>query len=83
MNVFGDNSGSVGRISDGAGAFTFIEQGTVNADAGFVCTSDSGAAGSYGVERSGAASDESVADAGRLSAGLPPRDEGRRRGGAQ
>ena len=30
--------------SDGAGAFTFIEQGTVNADAGFVCTSDSGAA---------------------------------------
>lgn len=39
-----------------------------------------GAAGSYGVERYGAASDESVADAGRLSAGLPPRDEGRRRG---
>lgn len=30
--------------SDAAGAFTFIEQGTVNADAGFVCTSDSGAA---------------------------------------
>ena len=39
-----------------------------------------GGAGSYGVERYGAASDESVADAGRLSAGLPPRDEGRRRG---
>ena len=30
--------------SDGAGAFTFIEQGTANGDAGFVCTSDSGAA---------------------------------------
>lgn len=30
--------------SDGAGAFTFIEQGTANGEAGFVCTSDTGAA---------------------------------------
>lgn len=30
--------------SNAAGAFTFIEQGTVNADSGWVCTSDSGSA---------------------------------------
>lgn len=30
--------------SDAAGAFTFIEQGSTQADSGFVCTSDSGAA---------------------------------------
>ena len=30
--------------SDGAGAFTFIEQGNANGEAGFVCTSDTGAA---------------------------------------
>jgi len=30
--------------SDAAGAFTFVEQGTVNADSGWVCTNDKGAA---------------------------------------
>jgi len=62
---------------DRASASDFDARETSNGRFGY------GAAGSYGVERYGAASDESVADAGRLSAGLPPRDEGRRRGGAQ
>ena len=30
--------------SDAAGMFTFVEQGTVNADNGFVCTSNKGSA---------------------------------------
>ena len=40
--VHGTRTDDLAAGSNAAGMFTFVEQGTVNADNGFVCTSNSG-----------------------------------------